>query len=393
MDGNDFQMPVDFALFEGGPLHPVWRRFGFVKPGMAWLDGRIILISVIAWLPLLVLSLWEGYAWSGTGVPFLHDLEAQARFVLVLPLLLVGERHADRVLKPALGTFIERGIIQEGDRARFKRILTSTAGWNRSPVVLILLIGVVLVAGRFIWQEGVITRAGSWYRASPDAGLRLTFAGYWYAWVSIPVFQFIVYRWYLRLLFWWSLLSRVSWLDLHLVATHPDHAGGIGFLGNKLYAFVPFLLSQGVMVSGIFSNRIFCEQRHLQEFSLEFAVFAGFVVILVLGPMAVFSRPLIFAKRRGRSEFSLFAFRYVEEFERKWMRGGASPTEALGSPDIQSLADLANAFEVVKKMRAVPFGRTAILKVVVPFALPIAPLLLTVFPVEKVLLTLLKMLL
>ena len=49
------------------------------------------------------------------------------------------------------------------------------------------------------------------------------------------------------------------------------------------------------------------------------------------------------------------AERYVREFDTKWLRGGAHADEPLvGSGDIQSLADLANSFEVVRTMRIAP---------------------------------------
>ena len=65
----------------------------------------------------------------------------------------------------------------------------------------------------------------------------------------------------------------------------------------------------------------------------------------------------------------------------------------MGSADIQSLADLANSYEVVRGIRAVPFGRDTIIQVVVPALIPFAPLALTVVPAEEILKKLLGMLL
>lgn len=70
----------------------------------------------------------------------------------------------------------------------------------------------------------------------------------------------------------------------------------------------------------------------------------------------------------------------MTEFDRKWVRGGAPEGESLvGSADIQSLADLANSFEVIQTMRLVPFGKEAVIQLVLAVALPIVPLLLTMF--------------
>jgi hypothetical protein len=40
--------------------------------------------------------------------------------------------------------------------------------------------------------------------------------------VSLPVFQFLFWRWNWRLLLWWQLIWRISRLDFQLIPTHPD---------------------------------------------------------------------------------------------------------------------------------------------------------------------------
>ena len=75
-------------------------------------------------------------------------------------------------------------------------------------------------------------------------------AGNYFFWLSLPVFQFMLIRWYYRLLLWCRFLWRVSRLDLDLVPAHPDRAGGLGFLGINTYAFAPLLLSQSVLDLG-----------------------------------------------------------------------------------------------------------------------------------------------
>jgi hypothetical protein len=57
----------------------------------------------------------------------------------------------------------------------------------------------------------------------------------------------------------------------------------------------------------------------------------------------------------------------------------------VGSGDIQSLADLGNSHEVVRSMRIAPITKEAILQIVVAALAPIAPLLLTMIPLEELL--------
>ena len=60
----------------------------------------------------------------------------------------------------------------------------------------------------------------------------------------------------------------------------------------------------------------------------------------------------------------------------------------LRSADIQSLADLANAFEVVRGMRLLPLDRQALVALAVAIALPFAPLALTMLSLDKLIIAL-----
>ena len=67
-------------------------------------------------------------------------------------------------------------------------------------------------------------------------------------------------------------------------------------------------------------------------------------------------------------------------------RSGSGPRPEgeplVGSADIQSLADLANAHDVVREMRVLPFGRRAVVTLAIVVALPYLPLTLTMIPFE-----------
>jgi hypothetical protein len=81
----------------------------------------------------------------------------------------------------------------------------------------------------------------------------------------------------------------------------------------------------------------------------------------------------------------------MDEFDHKWLRGGAPPGEPLmGSADIQSLADLGNSFEVIKDMRLVPFNLQSVLQLAVITLAPLLPLTLTMISLEELLDRLLK---
>ncbi len=84
----------------------------------------------------------------------------------------------------------------------------------------------------------------------------------------------------------------------------------------------------------------------------------------------------------------------MQEFDDKWVQGGASGTEELlGSGDIQSLADLGNSIATVRGMRLVPFGPNAVITLAVVTVAPLLPLTLTIFSAEELLLKVIQILL
>jgi hypothetical protein len=251
---------------------------------------------------------------------------------------------------------------------------------------VLLLAFVYIVGVLLIWRQYTVLTTATWYAAPTAAGLQLSLTGVWYGYVSLPLYQFLVLRWYFRLCIWARILWQVSRLDLRLVPTHPDRVGGLGFLAHTVYAFMPLAVAHGVLVAGWIANRIFYLGATLPEFKVQIAVLVVFLLGVVLGPLLVFAPQLAQAKRTGSREYGTLAQRYVREFEAKWLRGGAPADEPLvGSGDIQSLADLANSFEVVRTMRFAPITRDAIVRLVAATLVPLAPLALTMMSLEELL--------
>jgi hypothetical protein len=380
------RVPQDFSLILGGPLFQILRRAHLSDDALLMVRRRIVAISTIAWLPLLVLSAIEGRLLNGNvGVPFLFDVEVHVRYLAVLPLMIVAELVVHRRLRPLLQQFLERNLIPEKALPQFGAAVESAFRLRNSVLAEVLLIAIVYGFGiMVVWRQYGILTTTTWYATPAPDGAALSFAGMWYGFVSLPVFQFLLCRWYFRLFIWMRFLWQVSRIELSLVPTHPDRVGGLGFLANTAYAFAVLAVAHGAMVAGMLANRIFFLGASLTQFKVEIAVVVGFVLLLLLGPLLVFTVQLAQAKRTGLREYGTLAERYVREFDAKWLRGGAPLDEPLvGSGDIQSLADLGNSYEVVRTMRIAPITRDAIVRLGAATLIPITPLLLTMMPLEE----------
>jgi hypothetical protein len=386
----------DFSVVLGGPLYQLVRRAHLAGDALDLLRRRVVVISLFAWLPLLVLSALSGQAWgNAVQVPFLMDVEAHARFLGALPLLIVAELVVHQRMLPVARQFLERGLVPDESRARFDAALASAQRLRNSVVAELLIVAVVYLVGVvYVWPQYIALHVATWYATPTANGQDLSMAGWWFAYVSLPVFQFILLRWYFRLFIWVRFLWQVSRYRLRLIPSHPDRTGGLGFLSTTVAAFAPVLMAHGVLVAGTIANQIFFEGAKLLDFKLELAVIVAFLLLLVLGPLLLFTPQLAAARRAGLREYGTLAQRYVREFDSKWLRGGAPAGEPLlGSADIQSLADLGNSFEIVRSTRLLPFTRDAVLQLGMITLLPVAPLVLTMIPLEELMARLLQILL
>ncbi len=385
----------DFSLVLGGPLFQLFRRTHLSGEALELLRRRVLFLSLVAWLPLLLLTALAGHALGGRiAIPFLHDIEAHVRFLVALPTLIAAELLVHLRIRSVVAQFVERRIVTPEDMAKFHEAIRSTLRVRNSVGAEIALLVLVYTAGLWVWSTQVALETPSWYAIPDAARMHLTTAGYWYAFVSVPLFQFILLRWYFRFFVWFWLLWRVSRLHLRLVPIHPDRAAGLSFLGRGTYAFAPILFAQSALVAGFIAGQIFHAGQDLIAFKVEIVAFLVFLIATILSPLLVFTPGLARAKRQGLGEFGTLASRYVREFEEKWVRGGAPSDEPLlGSGDIQSLADLGNSYGVVQEMRPVPFGLKDVTRLAVGTALPLLPLTLTIFSLEELVARLIKVLL
>ena len=382
---NDAQ---NFSLVLGGPLYQLLRRTHLSDNTVAMVRRRVVVIALLGWLPLFILSALQGNLWSkSVAVPFLLDLEVHIRFLIVVPLLVTAELVVHQRLRHIATAFLERNLIPEDDLARFDKAITSAFRLRNSVIAEVLLIVMVYVVGvSIVWQQFTVLSADTWYSPASLTISKLSFAGYWYTYASLPIFQFLLIRWYFRIFIWARFLWQISRIKLALVPTHPDRVGGLGFLSNAVFAFSTLVVAHGAMVSSQIANRIFFLSAKLPEFESEIAAMAIFLLVIVFGPLLVFLTQLAETKRTGLREYGTLAETYVRDFDTKWLRDGKPEGEVLvGSADIQSLADLANSFEVVRGMRLVLITRDSILQLAVALFLPMLPLLLTMMPLKELL--------
>ncbi len=374
----------------GGPVQRFVQRLALRLGLELTVRVRIVGFLLITWVPLLLFALIEGRAVGASPKEsLLQDFGTYARFFLAVPLLLVAEIFVGPRLREAGLQFVQGGFIRPDDYAAFDRAIARVAKWRESVWADLGILGVALIGSwtltpETIYGEGLAT----WRSPTPatDAGPGMSLTGLWYHLIAVPVLQYIWFRWLWRLFVWAGFLWTVSRLNLNLVGTHADQAGGLEFLGTAHTSLGIFAFALSSVLSAEAAFLIVFDRVGIETFRVPYAALLVIVELIFLGPLLMFVPILIRSRLAWLRDYSLLVDRYNRSFHEKWITGKAPADEPLlGSSDIQSLADLGNSFRYVQEMRPLPFNLRVMIRLAIVTSLPCLPLLLLVMPIDKIL--------
>src|SRR5262245_40041889 len=181
---------TDFSLVLGGPLYQLFRRARLSGDTLELLHRRMIGIVAFAWLPLLVLTAIQRFGNAAPLViPFVRDCDAQARFLVALPLLIAAELTVHLRTRSVALNFVRRDIIAAEDLPALNAALATAKRVRNSIPLEVLLLVLAFTVGHWNWRNQVVLTHSTWYASVDDGSWHLTPAGYWYAYVSVPTFQ------------------------------------------------------------------------------------------------------------------------------------------------------------------------------------------------------------
>ncbi len=376
----------DFSLVRGGVIYQLLLRFSLIKPGSYSVVQRSIFFALITWLPLLMLSVAQGLALdSALQVPFLKDIAAYSRFLLAIPVLIAAEVVIDISVITTVKYFLYSGLVEAAELPNFKAAIAEVAKLRDSILLepCLFLIAYIITGIVFIRELSSVTSA--WSALGTGTAKQLTLAGWWYALVSLPIYQFLLFRWLWRFLLWSRFLWRLSRLNLQLVPTHTDLAGGLGFLGITQISFGSISFAASTVLSGSYCQKVIYQGVSITKFKFQIIGFLVLSIISILGPLLVFSGKLLKVKIRAFQQYGSLVTQHNLLFEQKWITRQPPQGESLlGNPDMSSLADLGASFETIKKMRIVPFGLGTLIGLVSAIIVPLLPLFLITIPLEQI---------
>jgi len=373
----------------GGPLQWLGCRLGLVREGTntVWLG---VALGLLAWGVLMLLALLQGF---GHKVFSFAVIGGHVRLLVAIPLFFLCETWVVPLMAEFARGIVSSGLVPDAElpalQSDIRRVGRMKDSWLAEVLFLLLA---------FAWPLiGTVTnlpgRTGNWASILAQVGGRLTLINGWYLMFCLPLFRFLMLRWLWHLSLWWFFLWRVKKLDLHLIPTHPDSAGGLGYLEVVQEHFTPLAAAISAVFSASFAEGIFSGTMAFETLYRLIPMVLLLNAVLFLGPLFLFSAKLWICRITGWSEYMRMASRYVNNFDRKWIRGeNASGESLLGTPDMQSLADLTNSVNVVRNMRIIPAGQRLMVQLAASAILPLLPLAFLKYPVVDVAARLFQML-
>ncbi|MGB8900952.1 MAG: hypothetical protein WCC90_17670 [Methylocella sp.] len=366
-----------FSLL-GGPLHRLGRRLGLVR-GETNTVALGLALGMLSWSILLALASIGGVS---DKLFSLSAIAADVRLLVVIPLFFLCESSLDPQLRDFVSTIVRSGVVPSNALPTLESEIARIVRWKDAwlPEAMCLLAAIILSLFAAQLHLSGKTAALDSTRSLSD----VPFAGLWYWIVCLPLFRFLMFRWIWRIALWCRLLWRLAKLDLHLVPIHPDGAAGLGYLEIVQTHFTALVLAISIVVSASFAEEISSGKTVFEVIYPAFALTLIVELALIFLPPCVFAFRLRACQEKGLCDYMVFAARYVNDFEKKWLNASAIPADPLlGTADLQSLADLSNSVGIVRNMRWVPVSTRLLVTVVIAALLPMLPLLLFKYPIAE----------
>jgi hypothetical protein len=345
---------------------------------------KVFLLILVTWVPLVLLSALSGHAWGRFDTePLLLAPVIYSRFLFVVPILELAQVVVEASLGVQMRHFVDSGLVHERQRPEFaaaREAVIRLRGALPAEVLIAILALSIAIPMRMYVVHGNI--GSSWEKV--DASI--TPAGWWYILVSLPILFFFILRWLWIFMLWSWFLWRVSRLDLELTPTHPDRAGGLGFLGWGLASFSIVLMAVSAVLSGSFVREVLHRGSSLDSLKYHVIVFVVLAIAILHAPLVAFMGKLAHSRLQGLLDFGTLIWRHDRSFDEKWVSSKETNQEnLLGSPDVSSLADLGVVYEHLERMQIIPFDKKAVVVLLVAALIPMIPLVGTAIPLLEIL--------
>jgi hypothetical protein len=320
-------------------------------------------------------------------VSFWRAFGVHGRLLVCVPLLLLADRLCTPRLFRIFNNFEREDIVV--DRARFEAERDGVLRLFDSRLALIPLVLLAYAASAVVVLSFPTGALPLWHRVPGDEGpVPYSIAGWWHVAVALPVVLLLILRWLWRIALWARLLGRVAKMELRLVASHPDGAAGLGFLGSTLRAWAPLVTALSAL-SASRTAQVVVNRGMLpsQQLYADIAL-AAILVLTFAAPLIVFTPVLVSTRRRMAPAYAALALYVGRAFEARWIDAHATRGEEGDPLRLQDFSATTDLYSVVDNARALswmPMGRKDVITVVLAVLAPFLPVVLLTVPINVIL--------
>lgn len=382
-----------FSVVRGDLPFRLQRRLGLIPGHGLGVVRRALFWALLPWLPIAVWAAITGRATPGTlNEPLLAHFGIHARFLVAVPLFIVGEAVLHARMLHILPQFLSSGIVPEQRLPQLRAAVASVAKLRDATVPWVVILALVVAA---LTLTDVVHKVHEIdWAVEPADGKSLGFGGWWFLYVGRPVFLTLLFAWLWRLALLFVLMRRIARLDLSLVPTHPDRAGGLGFLANFPGALAPVVLAMSTVVAAHFGHDVVYHGVAVRALQMQMGLFVVAVVVLFLLPALPLLVPLARTKRRALRDYGALVAKHGRLVHRRWIERKEVRDEGLlEAPELGPVADVAALYDGVKRMSTVPLSKAAVAPLILAALLPMLAVLAIQVPIRDVLKALLRTLL
>ncbi len=385
---NAHDSDLTISLVRDDTVFALQRRVGLIPENGFGILRRALFWSMLAWLPITAWAFVANRIMPGAvAEPLLTHFGVHIRFLVAIPLFILAEPMTHMIMARYLPQFVRSGVIPQDQIPAFRAVLADIIRLRNSSLPWV---AIAIIAASWTFAGAVADPSHEliWAVDHHDrpADTELGFGGWWYIFVGRPLFLMFFFGWLWRIVLVGLMFKRISKLQLSIVPTHPDRAGGLGFLDEIPVAFSLVALAIASVIASSWGHEVAYHSVNVLSLKAPM-IFAALILLLIfLAPFLAFAPVLAKARKQGILDYGAIVSRHGDLVRRRWvLEEKLDDDSMLDAPELGCIADAGVLYDNAKAMRGVPLGKTAVMSILVPILIPFICVLVIQIPFKTIL--------